>query len=290
MFFHHTSLTVLVICLICLPLTAQTAGNRHAVQQCISQNNAMLDHFSQKCERRTKKAEKRFARYERKMTKSDSQPETQKSNGLGKEPLLDSLRLVYGFAEYTGVSKNQKSITRAQQQLNVTQRTKSELMQRKEYWKAQVKEHPEYSKWLSKMEKERYYYSAQISEYRKVLRDPATLDDKLMNALRRDPRFRDFMATLPPKPQNPEKMQPRQLVQQMMQSQAAAIDSDPTKLIKDAKNKGSELLNGLSDQSFGNVDNAAQKPKFTPNPFPPQPIINHSPFRITARRPMSDVR
>ena len=55
----------------------------------------------------------------------------------------------------------------------------------------------------------------------------------------------------------------------MMQTQAAAIDPDPAKLLQDAKIKGSELLGGLSNQaaSFGNVDNAAQMPKFTPNPY-----------------------
>jgi len=169
-------------------------------------------------------------------------------------------------------SDNRKShqiLPRAQQQLNATQRTKSELMQRKEYYKSQVNEHPEYGKWLKKMEKERYYYTAQINEYRKPLRDPNILEDKLMNALRSDPRWNDFAATLPAKPQNPAKMQPRQTVQQMMQSQAAAIDSDPAKLIHDAKQKGNDLLGDLSNKasSFGNMDNAAQMPKFTPNPY-----------------------
>ena len=153
--------------------------------------------------------------------------------------------------------------------MNITQRTKCELLERKEYYKAQVKEHPEYGKWLGKMEKERYYYSAQISEYRKTLRDPSNLNDKLMTALRSDPRFKDFLATLPAKPQNPDKMQPRQLVQQMMQTQAAAIDPEPAKLLRDAQSKGKDLLGNLSNQSasFGNLDNSAQMPKFTPNPY-----------------------
>ena len=270
--------------------------NDQKTQQALVKNDALLENFSRKCERRTRKAERRFDRYERKMTKSDqtaddskpdpqnSKPETEK--GLGKESLLDSLRLIYGFADHTGLTGNQQGsaesrtpspsgegrgevLSRAQQQLNITQRTKSELLGRKEYWKAQVKEHPEYGKWLTKMEKERYYYTAQINEYRKTLRDPSALDEKLMSALRRDPRFSDFIATLPAKPQNPEKMQPRQLVQQMMKSQAAAIDPDPAQLLREAKSKGKDVLGDLSNQatSFGNMDNAAQMPKFTPNPY-----------------------
>ena len=304
----HIILFVLA-CLTCCPAMTQTVrndaatvlSNHHTIQKSIKKNNAMLDKFSNKCERRTQKAEKRFARYERKMTgnketsssqpstKSNFKPETSNSTGLGKEPLLDSLRLIYGFTDYAGISENKQlsersktslgssnqeslngaALNRAQQQLNITQRTKSELLERKDYYKAQVKEHPDYGKWLGKMEKERYYYTTQINEYRKTLRDPSNLDDKLMDALRRDPRFSDFAAALPAKPQNPEKMQPRQLVKQMMQSQAEAIDPDPEKLLSDAKTKGKDLLGNLSNQSslYGSLDNAAQMPKFTPNPY-----------------------
>lgn len=288
------------IMLISFPVLSQEKVGKQLIDKSIRKGNALLDDFSDKCARRTQKAGKRFERYERKMmkaaeskrlkSKGDSLSAAQdtafkpkareiianEAQNLGKEPLLDSLRLISGFSGYAGLSpdrqltgKTKESIDRAQQQLDITQRAKSELLQRKEYWKAQVKEHPEYGKWLTKMEKERYYYTAQINEYRKVLRDPATLDDKLMNTLRSDPRFSDFVATLPAKPQDPGKMQPRQLVQQMMQSQAAAIDSDPVQLIKDAQKKGSDLLGDLSNQasSFGNLDNATQVPKFTPNPY-----------------------
>ena len=249
---------------------------RHAIEK----NETKLGKFSRKCERRTKKAERRFDRYERKMTGNskteNKKTETKNQTGLGKEPLLDTLLLIHGFAEHTGLlpeqsqtGKSNERLNRAQQQLNVTQRTKNELMQRKEHYKAQVNEHPEYGKWLKKMEKERYYYTAQINEYRKPLRDPSALDEKLMNVLRSDPRWNEFAATLPAKPQNPEKMQPKQMVQQMMKSQASAIDPDPANLLREAKKKGTDLLGNLSNQvcSFGSMDNAAQMPKFTPNPY-----------------------
>ena len=260
--------------LIAFPVHGQENNDRR-IRQTMEKSEALLEKFSRKCERRTRKAEQRFERYERKMTGSKQAGDimASASKGVGKEPLLDSLRLVYGFSCFTGIAGEQqlvsRSLTRAQQQLNVTRHIKNELMQRKEYWKSQVKEHPEYRKWLSKMEKERYYYSAQISEYRKILRNPSVLDDKLMSALRRDPRFSDFLATLPAKPQDYSKMQPRQLVQQMMQSQAANIDPDAAKLIRDAQKKGKDLLGNLSDQagSIGNLDNATQMPKFTPNPY-----------------------
>ena len=282
----------LIAFLIVYPVKCQEY-NDQTTQETIAKTNVTLDRFSRKCERRTKKAEQRFARYERKMMKPHPNPpqngEREKpclaprqneERGHGKEPLLDSLRLLHGFAGYADISGKSHTpsplgegrggaIDRAQQQLNITQRTKGELLKRKEHWKARVNEHPEYGKYLSKMEKERYYYTAQINEYRKPLRDPDVLDEKLMTALRRDPRFGDFLATLPDKKQNPEKMQPRQMVQKMMKSQAAAIDPDPDKLLQEAKGKGVNLLGDLSHQanSFGNLDNAAQMPKFTPNPY-----------------------
>lgn len=169
--------------------------------------------------------------------------ESSSPQGLGKEPLLDSLQLASGFMQYaspslptTGNTVNQ-SIDRAKSQLDMTGRVKSELYRQRDYWKSQLKEHPEYRKYVEKLDKECYYYSAQINKYRSALRDPSVLDDHLMNVLRRDPRFSDFLATLPAKPQDPAKMQPRQLVQQMMHSQAAAIDEDPTALIRGAKEK-----------------------------------------------------
>lgn len=119
------------------------------------------------------------------------------------------------------------------------------------------------------MEKEEYYYGAQVREYRKVLRDPSVLDDNLMSTLRADPRWSEYLAALPAKPQDQSKMQPKQLVQQMMQSQAAFIDPDAMKLISEAKKKGSDLLGELSQSatSIGNLDNATQVPRFRPNPY-----------------------
>ena len=120
---HLTRLTVFMLIAIgyptSFPVSAQTAGNRQAVQQSMEKSNTILDKFSSKCERRTQKAEKRFARYEKKIQEhknskiidplngtalnevnqeSLNQLNQKSTNGLGKEPLLDSIRLVYGFA------------------------------------------------------------------------------------------------------------------------------------------------------------------------------------------------
>ena len=214
---------ILFGCLTLHPVTAQTEDNRQAVRKSIERSNTILDRFSRKSERRTKIAERRFARYEKKMNSVEGfavqkvqdnssrddessngtapndvhqksilnpiQDKNQKSEGSGKEPLLDSLRLIHDFVEYSGISlgeanrksstfsstqsiENRKSISRAQNQLNTTQRTKNDLLARKEYWKTQIgeanlqldavnqKSKIKNQKCLSRMEKERYYYTA----------------------------------------------------------------------------------------------------------------------------------
>lgn len=287
-----------ICCLTCHPAMAQTAGNRQETYQSMEQSNAMLEDFSRKCEKRTRKAEKRFKRYERKILKHANSSEggefisgeqtdslnQEPKNGLGKEPSLDSLLLAYDFAEYAGLApdrlltgKVNENLSRAKQQLDITQRAKSELMKCKEHWKAKALESRQYNKWLNKMEKECYYYTAQINEYRRALRDPSYLYDKLLSSLRRDPRWADFIATLPAKPQNTGKMQPREIIQQMLQSQAASVSPDVAKLFKDVQKTGSDLLSSLSNQaaSFGNMDNAAQMPGFVPNTYKTKNLWEH---------------
>ena len=61
--------TIVIGILTSHPVMSQTAGNRQAVQQSMEQNDALLDKFSRKCERRTKKAGRRFNRYEKKIQK-----------------------------------------------------------------------------------------------------------------------------------------------------------------------------------------------------------------------------
>ncbi|MDR2886463.1 MAG: hypothetical protein LBV26_00415 [Bacteroidales bacterium] len=267
-------------------LYSQGDSHGQSVYNGILQGSTVLDNFSLKSDRLIRRSVKRFARYDGKLSgkrallssgcvtaDGDS---AGFSGGVVREPLLDSLRLAYGFTEYAGLTsgrqlagKTVESLERAQWQLNVTRHAEAGMMQRIEYWKSQAAEHPEYARWIGRMDRERYYYSARVNAFRMMLRNPDILDDRLMSALRSNPLFGDFMASLPAREQHTGSMQPRQLVQQMMQSQASATDPDAARLIGDAQRKGEELLKGLSSHaaSFGNIDNALQLPGFTPNPY-----------------------
>ncbi len=283
---------ILAAMLCCYRAAAQT--DSQTVGKNMEQTSSGLDRFSRKCDRRTLKAQRRMDRYEKKLAAKSGDTgsisvDADRSNdpvrsgntvrsagaekGLGKEPMLDSLRTAYGFAGQAGIVPDGKaagatqSISRAQHQLNATQEVKTQLQQRKDKWKAQVKDHPEYARTVGKMEKESYYYTAQVNEYRKALRDPSVLDDKVMSALRKDPRWNEYLAALPSPQQDPAKMQPKELVKQMMQSQAGSIDPDALALIKDAQKKGSDVLGAMSGGEVGNIDNASQIPSFTPNPY-----------------------
>lgn len=153
--------------------------DRSVVSGQIQQNSAVLDRFAAKCEKRTEKALRRMQRYEEKLAKSVISKQLsvnsdqlavnsgqltngQENNNItpregpgeasstGREPLLDSLRLAYGFAQQAGLAQEAgqtgrvwKSIAGAQEQLDITNRTKAELHRQKEKWKAEAKNHPE---------------------------------------------------------------------------------------------------------------------------------------------------
>lgn len=263
-------------------LYSQRVSDNEVIEKGIRHSTSVLEQFTTNITRRTIKANRRITRYERKMRSvSTDVPATASatahiSSGLGKEPLFDSLRVVYAFAEHAVIQpgkqqsdQTEETLERAQHQLNITQQFENRLLQRTEYWQSQVTEHPEYVKWTGRMDKERYYYSAQINTYRQSLRNTSILEDGLMDALRRDSRFVDFMSSLPSKPSNPANMQPRHVVEQLMQSQASSVSQDAGRLIGDVQKHGESLLEVLNTHtaSFGNIDNASQLPGFIPNPY-----------------------
>jgi hypothetical protein len=294
------------VCWFCPHIAAaqEDIPRQQSVIRSMEESGARMNRFIRHCERRTEKALRRFMRYERKLQAAgiadsinsdallpDLTVSGKKNNdsvtsqkGLSREPLLDSLHVAYGFLEQAGLSSDVQlcntalqSIDRAKTQLDITQEIKSQLQQRKEYWKSNLKQHPEYARIVGKMEKEAYYYTAQVNEFRKVLRNPSVLEETVMQILRKDPRWSEYMDALPQPRQDTEKMQPKRLVQQMMQSQAAAIDPDAVSLIQNARKKSSELLGQLSENTtrFGNLDNAAQMPSFTPNPYKTETFWEH---------------
>ncbi|MDR2037073.1 MAG: hypothetical protein LBQ60_04040 [Bacteroidales bacterium] len=247
----------------------------------IQQSTGRMKQFTRKNDRRTKKSRKRMQRYEKRLSKDmDSIPaplaapiDVSTDAGLGNEPHLDNLKNAYQFSGQTQIAppsqvqEGLSGIDKTKQSIHASSQMKNQLHQRTGNWKQCAKGTARNQRIIKKMEKESYYYTAEVNKYRQIIRDPSTLDQQLTDALKQHPQWSSFMASLPAKPQDPEKMQPKEMIRQMMQSQAGSIDPNATQLIKDAQSKGSELLGTLSGGEGGNIDNASQLPGFVPNPY-----------------------
>lgn len=69
---------------------------------------------------------------------------------------------------------------------------KAFIKERRAYLREQLKNFP-FGKELKKLNKQAYYYSAQINEYKEALRDPKKLERKAITLLSKTKLFRDFM-------------------------------------------------------------------------------------------------
>ena len=116
----------LIILIFLCPVAAQDKTNNQQIHKSMKQSDALFERFSRKCERRTKKAERRFGRYERKMNNGTQEDMSgcagnqEAGRGTGKEPMLDSLRLVHEFAEFAGLPTSDANIKRAQKQAKMS--------------------------------------------------------------------------------------------------------------------------------------------------------------------------
>ncbi len=302
--------------LLSTPILYAQSEEQKMMQQSAGQTAARADRFTRQCDRRTAKAERRMARYEKKLqrkaSKSPNPPQVpdretvvKKSGDISNEPMMDSLQTVYKFAEANdllpakqsinipsannpsgpsmpGMPQSQAtndasaSIAKAKDRINLTQQTKAQMQARKEQLHEAYGDKKQYARLLEKVDKENYYYVAQINTYRKALKKPSGIEETVMALAKKDPRWSDFLATLPSKKQDPEKMQPKQLAKQMMQSQASAVDPDAMKLITDAKEKSSGILDNMMGSEAGSaVDNASQMPSFKPDPYKTAGLWDH---------------
>lgn len=68
------------------------------------------------------------------------------------------------------------------------------LKERQSVLKDQVKSFPFLAKYIKRVNKETYYYTAQINEYKTVLSDPSKIENLVVTSLSKIPAFQKFMA------------------------------------------------------------------------------------------------
>ncbi|MFY0256119.1 coiled-coil domain-containing protein [Chitinophaga sp. 30R24] len=167
-----------------------------------------------------------------------------------------------------------KSVDNLKDKLQQAEQIKAYIRERKQQLKEQLAQYTGFTKDLQKMNKEAYYYSQQLKEYKEVFKDKKKAEQKAMEVIRKIPAFNDFMrqhsqlASLfniqgsAATAQSLEGLQTRSQVEQLIQQR---IGSGPnasaavSQQMAEARSKFDELKS-----KFPDLDNAADMPDFKP--------------------------
>jgi hypothetical protein len=160
--------------------------------------------------------------------------------------------------------------------LDYTQYVKDYIKQRQNLLKEQCQRFG-LLKSLTKYNKQVYYYSAQISEYKSILKQPDLLERKVISELQKLPVFQDFMqknsqfAALFPMPSANgaaalSGFQTRDQVNQIIQSQAGLSGPGATAALKQQLQGAEAAMGSIQDKLQNKLSNGgSEMPDFKPN-------------------------
>lgn len=207
-------------------------------------------------------------------------------------PNIDSLKTSLSFLELNSnlvaaspakIKAALANVQQLQSQLQSTEQVKEFIRQRKLQIKEALSKYTKLpnslSKDLGRFNKEAYYYSQQIREYKEILNDPDKLEQKALGLLSKLPAFQQFMkehsalAALFPMPDNygtPQSLaglQTRNQMQQMIQTQLTAAGPNAQQVVQQNIQQAQAQLNQLKDKlnKFGGGSSDMDVPDFKPN-------------------------
>ncbi len=211
-------------------------------------------------------------------------------------PMIDSVKTSLSFLNQNSslLSKSKDvqdkvkgslgQVTQLQSKLKQTEEVKAFIQQRKQQLKESLSKYTNLPKGITKdlagFQKEAYYYSAQIKEYKEMLNDPDRMIEKGLSLLNKLPAFTQFMKQhselaslfrLPDNygtPQSLAGLQTRSQVQQQIQGQLASAGPNAQQYLQQNLQAAQAQLNTLKDKlnklggsGGGDVD----MPDFKPN-------------------------
>lgn len=211
-------------------------------------------------------------------------------------PYLDTINTSFKFLkenqEVFGKVKDwDKSLSSATEKIKgfenslaKAENVKAFIKDRRQYLKDQLQNLP-FSRELKKLNKQAYYYSAQINEYKAALKDSRKLERKAIELLSKSQQFQQFMrknsqlASLfrLPDPDNPataaslQGLQTRAQVNNLIQSRiggGADAQAMFRENVQNAQSQLSGLKEKISQYSNGNIGNTSsdiEQPDFKPN-------------------------
>lgn len=208
-------------------------------------------------------------------------------------PLVDSIKTSLHFLQqHSGqfpqingqqISGSLQQVNQLQSKLQYSEQVKAFIQQRKELMKQTLSKYSglpkSLNKNLAKFNKEYYYYTQQLQEYRELLNNPDKMVQKGLDVLRRTDAFQSFMqkhselAALFPMPANygtPQALaglQTRSQVQQLIQGQIAGAGPNAMQQVQQnlqmAQAEISRLKDKINELGGGNSD--MEIPEFKPN-------------------------
>ncbi len=209
-------------------------------------------------------------------------------------PLLDTLKTSLKFLEQNKAllssAKNAgDKLTEAlskvkllEDQLHKSENIQSFIRERKQYLQQQL-QGLGFAKELKKLNKQAYYYTGQIKEYKELLKDPSKIERKTLELLSKTKAFKDFMRKnsqlaslfrLPgeePLAASLQGLQTRASVSALIQERISSGGPNAEALVREniqaAQAQLSELKNKAASLGQGSVGSAAdgELPDFKPN-------------------------
>ena len=214
-------------------------------------------------------------------------------NALKKMPyssyldtLKTSLKFLDGKELPGNLSGTLSSVGKLEDQFKKAEAVKKFMKERKQQLKEQLGQLG-MLKELKKINKQAYYYAAQVQEYKQVLSDPKKIEEKALSILRNLPAFKDFMnknselasmfrlpgsgggSTVDPGSMaSLQGLQTRAMVSQQIMQQLGGSSNSAQALLQQNLQAAQGQLSVLKAQipmSFGNGSSDMEVPDFKPN-------------------------
>ena len=202
-------------------------------------------------------------------------------------PYFDTLKTSLNFLSQTDVIKNiplkdvegaLSTVKDLDSRLQYAEQVRAYMRERRQLLKEQLG-NLGFVKELKKYNKEVYYYSEQIKEYKAILQDPEKLERKAISLLQKLPIFQKFMqehselASLFPLPDNYgtalalQGLQTRASVQNMIQQQMQAGGPNAQAMMQQGIRAAQGQLRQIKDKlnQMGGMSSDTEIPDFKPN-------------------------
>jgi hypothetical protein len=221
-------------------------------------------------------------------------------SGSGADQYIDSLGNSLSFLKEAkgllGQSKNLsdklsgslKSVDNLKEKFAQAEQIKAFIRERKQILKEQLGQYTGFTKDLQKLNKEAYYYSQQLREYKEVFKDKKKAEQKALEVLKKVPAYNEFMqkhaqlaslfniqSTSAPS-QSLEGLQTRNQVEQLIQQRIGNgpnAGSALSQQMSEARSKFEELKS-----KFPDLDNAGEMPDFKPKEMKTKSLVQRLEF------------